>query len=502
MTNPHVFTKLKPLKIFFFLPHGLDSRFRRVNGLLSQIVYIKSSASSSWVWNFSLSLSLSLTHSFINSALLLILPWPTRGFKFSLPKRESPQETGALTVSMSQLLCCSMDLDINSSRNEISIAFKLVRPTEIYKVSTSNDTVMGRLGRFNNQNHLYHSDLTLSFTSIFTGAFFPPSHLGETFLWGILLRLLLPNCCSDGSICVDKTGSSCSTVLLLLVFMPSSSPSSSSTSSSSSRKRVTFMDTDTVISLPSEEQLEASETRPQVTPPATPPTHSPNSTASTLSTSGPYTPPPNSNSGILIQGQDYVTTNFDGLTPTPSDAIVLLEAMALDTYKPHDLPLHKCLITSNPTQWDMLTNPQTHPRPHALDQFGRDFMTHHAFPDLVSKIRINCDILPWPIIIDIEQEVDRSPRIEVVFESIYLSLWKLASSVDFENETTERQHRIQKEYRRRCRHLSIPGDGDGLRRIDFLEGQTMFLGLSPGHHVDEWHLHVGKEYESFAQWEI
>ena len=41
--------------------------------------------------------------------------------------------------------------------------------------------------------------------------------------------------------------------------------------------------------------------------------------------------------------------------------------------------------------------------------------------------------------------------------------------------------------------------GMGMRRIDFLEGQTMFLGLSPGDHVDKWHLHVGKEYESFAQ---
>ena len=224
-----------------------------------------------------------------------------------------------------------------------------------------------------------------------------------------------------------------------------------------------------------------------------PPPHSPNSTTSTLSTSGPYTPPSNSNDGILIQGQDNVTasSSSDGLTPTPSDAVVLLEAKALDTYNPDDLPLHKCLITSNPVQWDMLINPQTSPRPHALDQFGRDFMTHHAFPDLVSQIRINCDILPWPIFIDVEQDDDRSPRIEGVFKSIYVCLWKLASSVDFDNQTTERRHRIQKAYSRRCRHSS---ERDGLRRIDFLEGQTMFLGLSPGNQVDEWNLHVGKEY--------
>ena len=241
--------------------------------------------------------------------------------------------------------------------------------------------------------------------------------------------------------------------------------------------------------------MEVLETRPQVTPPDTPPSHSPNSTTSTLSTSGPYTPPSNFNNGILIQGQGNVTTNSDGLTPTPSDAIVLLEANALDTYKSDEILLHKCLITSNPAQWDMLTNPQTPPRLHALAQFGRDFMTHHGFPDLVSEIRINCENLPWPIIIDIEQDVDHSPRIEDVFESIYVSLWKLASSVDFHNETTERQHRIQKAYGRRCRHSSVPaGERDGLRRIDFLEGQTMFLGLSPGNHVDEWHLHVGKEY--------
>jgi hypothetical protein len=252
---------------------------------------------------------------------------------------------------------------------------------------------------------------------------------------------------------------------------------------------------DTVILLPSHEPSEASEEGPQVTPPATPPPHSPNSTMSTLSTSGPYTPPSNSNGDILIQSQDNVTTNSYSLTPTLSDTIVLLEVKALDTYKPYDLSLHKCLTTPNPALWDMLTNPQTPPRPHALDQFGHEFMTHHAFPDLVSNIRINCDILPWAIIIDIEQDVDRSPRIEDIFGSIYVSLWKLASSEDFGNQSTERQHRIQKAYRRRCRHSAVPGPGerDGLRRIDFLEGQTIFLGLSPGDNVDEWHLHVGKE---------
>ena len=257
------------------------------------------------------------------------------------------------------------------------------------------------------------------------------------------------------------------------------------------------MDTDTVISLPTHELSEASESGPQVTAPAVPPLHSPNSTLSTLSTSGPYTPPSNSiaNGGILIQGQDNITTNSvsDSLAPTPSEVVVLSEAKALDTYEPHDFPLHKCLTTSNPAQWDMLINPQK-PRSYALDQFGHHFMTHHAFPDLVSKIQFNCDILPWPIIIDIKQDADRSPRIEDIFESIYGSLWKLVSPVDFGNQTTERQNRIQKAYRRRCRRSSVPEERDGLRRIDFLEGQTMFLGLSPGNHVDEWHLHVGKEY--------
>ena len=135
-------------------------------------------------------------------------------------------------------------------------------------------------------------------------------------------------------------------------------------------------------------------------------------------------------------------------------------------------------------------NPQT-PRPHALDQFGHHFMTHHAFPDLVSEIRIDCDILLWPIIIDIKQDADRSPRIEDIFVSIYVSLRKLASSVDYVNQSTERQRRIQRAYHRRC---SEARERDGLRRIDFLEGQTMFLGLSPGKYVDEWQLHVGKEY--------
>lgn len=273
----------------------------------------------------------------------------------------------------------------------------------------------------------------------------------------------------------------------------SSSPSSST---SSSRRRVTFMDTDTIISLPGMPSDSDSETEtPQIIPSAAPPPHSPNSTASTLSTSGPYTPPSSSDLGdILIQGQGGVTTYSDGFRPIVSDPVVPLEAKALDTYTPHGLLLHSCLTTSNPVHWDMLIDPQTPPRPHALVQFGRDFMTHHGFPDSVSRIQIICDILPWPIIIDIMQDADRSPRIEDIFKSIYMSLWKLVSAADLNNQSAERQHRIRKAYRRRCRQSSIAGEGVGLRRIDFLDDQTLFLGLSPGNRDDEWHLHVGEEY--------
>ena len=265
--------------------------------------------------------------------------------------------------------------------------------------------------------------------------------------------------------------------------MSSSPSSSSSTASSSSRRRVTFMDTDTIISIPHTPSETVSEIEdPQIAPPL----HSPHSTTSTLSTSGPYTPPSNSEGDILIQGR-----GVDSFTPTLSDSVDPLEA--LDTYKPHGLLLHKCLTTSNPAHWDMLIDPQTPPRLQALVQFGHHFMTPDAFPDSVSKIRINCDILPWPITIDIKQDADCSPRIEDIFESIYVSLWKLASSADFKDQTTERQHRILQAYRRRSSQPSVAGERAGLRRIDFLDGQTMFLGLSPGSRVDEWHLHVGND---------
>lgn len=279
--------------------------------------------------------------------------------------------------------------------------------------------------------------------------------------------------------------------------MPSPSPSSSaSTASSSSARRVTFMDTDTIISvpsyIPSEADLETE--RPQPLSSAPPLLYSPNSTASTSSTSGPYTPPTNSGGDISIQNQGGVASDSDSLTSTLSDPVVLLETKAPHTCENHCLVLHTCLTTSSPVQWDMLVDPQTPPRLEALVQFGPDFMTHPGFPDSVSKIEINCDMLPWPIIIDIKQDGDRSPRIEDIFESIYVSLRKLASSVDYNNQTAERQRRIEKAYRRRCSQSSFDERRDGLRRIDFLEDQTIFLGLSPGNDDHEWHLHVGWEY--------
>ena len=106
-------------------------------------------------------------------------------------------------------------------------------------------------------------------------------------------------------------------------------------------------------------------------------------------------------------------------------------------------------------------------------------------------MQINCSLLPWPIIME-QDGFNGSPRVEDVFNSIYVSLWKLASSVDLQRETMERQRRIQKEYVRRCRQLSLDEESDGLKRIDFLEGQTIFLGLFPGNWDDEWILHLGQ----------
>jgi hypothetical protein len=243
------------------------------------------------------------------------------------------------------------------------------------------------------------------------------------------------------------------------------------------------------VSLPPVEYPAVSEAEtPEITSPQL---HSP---TSTTSTSSPYTPPSNAEASISIEDQDGVTTNSDSPTCTPSrsDAVALLEAKALEMNESYGVILHKRLTIANPLKWNMLINPQISPRPRALEEFGHDFMTRDPFPNSISIIRIQCDILPWPIIIDIEQDgLDRSPRIKDISNSIYVSLWKLASSVDLDQQTIERQGRIQKAYRRRCRQLSIPDKTDGLRRIDFLEGQTMFCGLSPGSDDDEWYLHIG-----------
>lgn len=275
-----------------------------------------------------------------------------------------------------------------------------------------------------------------------------------------------------------------------------SSESTSSTATSGSRKRVTFMETDTIVSLPPYVPSEAvSETeRPQILPPPAPPLYSPNSTTSTLST-GPHTPPPTSEADILIRDQDGVATSSGNLISAPSDAVVPQEAKEVDTYEPFGLVLHPCLTTSNPIHWNMLIDPQTSLRPPELDEIGHEFMTDPAFPDSISKIRISCDILPWPIIINIEpDDPEHSPQIiEDITKSIYDSLWKLANSVDLDNQTTERQRGIKKAYRRRCRRLSLDEQTNGLRRIDFLEDQTMFLGLTSGNHEDEWNLHIGPE---------
>jgi len=139
----------------------------------------------------------------------------------------------------------------------------------------------------------------------------------------------------------------------------------------------------------------------------------------------------------------------------------------------------------------MLINPQTQPQLAALSQVGDEPMTNDEFPESISEIRIRCDILPWPIIMEIQQDgSDHTPRIDDIFRSIYASLSKWASEEDFEAQTRGRKRRIKEARRARCDQLSLPYT-EGLKRIDFLESKTKFSGLSPGDSHEEWYLHVG-----------
>ena len=119
-------------------------------------------------------------------------------------------------------------------------------------------------------------------------------------------------------------------------------------------------------------------------------------------------------------------------------------------------------------------------------------MTKNEFPDSISEIQIDCDTLLWPIVIKIKQDVSyRAPQIGDIFESIYTSLWKPVARADFEAQAPDRQLRIREAHRDRCAILSLSPTAEPLKRIDFLESKTIFLGLSPGDSDKEWCLHVG-----------
>ena len=119
-------------------------------------------------------------------------------------------------------------------------------------------------------------------------------------------------------------------------------------------------------------------------------------------------------------------------------------------------------------------------------------MTNDEFPDSISEIRISCDTLLWPIVIKIKQDdSDRVPQVDDIFESIYTSLWKPVDGADFNAQTTRRRRRIQEARLDRCKKLSLSANVEPLKRIDFLESKTMFRGLSPGDSDEEWCLRVG-----------
>jgi Family of unknown function (DUF6699) len=131
----------------------------------------------------------------------------------------------------------------------------------------------------------------------------------------------------------------------------------------------------------------------------------------------------------------------------------------------------------------LITTPLPIPE-HDLSQF--------ATTPPATRIRIACDLIPWTIEVRGRTTLPNDPtsfvRVIDVLDGIYTSLREGVTSAEWNRAERAFRDQVKKAYSRRChvsRSFTLTGyeEKQGVRRIDYLQEKTMFLGLtikSPG----------------------
>jgi len=146
-------------------------------------------------------------------------------------------------------------------------------------------------------------------------------------------------------------------------------------------------------------------------------------------------------------------------------------------------------------------------RSHSSSSYGGLSPGDHARPATstqLSFLRLQCDLLPWPIDI---YPADHSTVVTVgdVLHGIYHDLRLHISGPEWNGAPSDTRERVRQSWLRRCKRQQTHRDreyeaSNGLRRIDWLSKDTVFQGLSPGTSRDNWILHLRQGEKTVKFW--
>ncbi|EPQ54641.1 hypothetical protein GLOTRDRAFT_139179 [Gloeophyllum trabeum ATCC 11539] len=137
--------------------------------------------------------------------------------------------------------------------------------------------------------------------------------------------------------------------------------------------------------------------------------------------------------------------------------------------------------------------PRGSPRPLTVEELNKPVADR-----TLTKMDIACNHLPWCVRIRREEGI----RIVDVLDGIQKTYYRTLTDADRERIPPQRLPACHRAFKHRCRTaLALPEvvEREGMRRVDMLEGKTMFLGLicpPPDQSQSQWILHMGKARDS------
>ncbi|KDQ28227.1 hypothetical protein PLEOSDRAFT_1077160 [Pleurotus ostreatus PC15] len=151
------------------------------------------------------------------------------------------------------------------------------------------------------------------------------------------------------------------------------------------------------------------------------------------------------------------------------------------------LQLHVALAGPQPSiRYDC-----SYPPPH-LSILNRHVPPHHVsepatYPP-TTFMTISSPYLPWTLRVTPRHGVI---SVSDVLHAIYVGLRSGIYPQDFESMTRDNQKRVRKAYENRYRRMRSSGDAalekaQGVKRVDFLMGHTVFMGLVPTSDPIHW----------------